>query len=378
MCGRARGGDVNGDALKSMPILAEAGHGLKAALRWWVSELGSFVDDKGPPAPARSDLMLYLGPLGTGQALTLIDRREDTPRRYTLAAEADDLAERLAAIRGTARQAVSLTLLVDPALCFLRTLSLPLAVLPRMRDVLAQELEAATPFRTASVYSDWYVEGEGVDGLRVRHVILKRARLDPILAVLASAGLKAGGVIVGPSEDRAMPVDLLSGGQRPVPRLLRGLTTGDAVAMALSAGLLLGAFGLVRAHQGATLEGLETASFEAKRAAPQRLAPPVQALAAALAAERAARPPLAVLWSDLAAALPDTAFAEGLHLGPEGTRATLRTTDTETALRALRAVSGIGNVVTHESEGAAGRLVVGLTPGVRTESGAAPLPQLRP
>lgn len=372
------GVDVNGDALKSMPALAQAGQGLKAALRWWVSELGSFVDGKGPPTPARSDLMLYLGPLGTGQALTLIDRREDTPRRYTLAAETDDLAERLAAIRGTARQAVSVTLLVDPELCFLRTLSLPLAVLPRMRDVLAQELEAATPFRMQGVYSDWYVEGEGEDGLRVRHVVLKRGRLDPILAVLASAGLDAGAVSVGPSEDRAMPVDLLSGGQRPVPRLLRGLTAGDAGAMALSAGLLLGAFGLLRAHQAATLDGLEAASFEARRAAPHRLAPPVQALASTLAAERAARPPLAVLWSDLAAALPDTAFAEGLHLGPEGVRATLRTTDTEAALRALRAVPGIATVVTHESEGAAGRLVVGLTLRPRTASSVDPVPQLRP
>jgi general secretion pathway protein L len=369
---------VNETALKSRPALAEAGHGLKAALRWWVSELGSLVGDQGPPAPARSDLVLYLGPIGTGEALTLIDRREETPRRYTLAADGDDLAERLAAIRGTARQAVSLTLLVDPALCFLRTRSLPLAVLPRMRDVLAQELEAATPFRMQGVYSDWYVEGEDADGLRVRHVVLKRARLDPILAVLAGAGLAAGGVIVGPSEDRAMPVDLLSGGQRPVPRLLRGLRASDAAAMALSAGLLLGAFGLLRAHQGATLEGLEAATFEARRAAPQRLAPPVQALASALAAERAARPPLAVIWSDLAAALPDTAFAEGLHLGPEGTRAILRTTDTEAALRALRTAPGIGAVVPREGEGAAGRLGVGLTPRPRTDSGVAPVPQLRP
>ncbi|SFH07591.1 hypothetical protein [Methylobacterium gossipiicola] len=369
---------MNGNALKSMLPLAQAGHGLKAALRWWVSELGSFVEGEGAPAPARSDLMLYLGPLGTGQALTLIDRREDTPRRYTLAAEADDLSERLAAIRGTARQAVSVTLLVDPTLCFLRTLSLPVAVLPRMRDVLAQELEAATPFRMQGVYSDWYVEGEDEGGLRVRHVILKRARLDPILAVLASAGLKAGGVGVGPSEDRAMPVDLLSGGQRPVPRLLRGLNAGDAVAMAVSAGLLLGAFGLLRAHQDATLDSLEAASFEARRAAPHRLAPPVQTLASALAAERAARPPLAVLWSDLAAALPDTAFAEGLHLGPEGAIVTLRTTDAEAALRALRAAPGIGAVVPREGEGAAGRLVVGLTPRARTDSGAAPVPLLRP
>lgn len=355
-----------------------AGPSLKAILQGWASGLGRLGGDEGRPEPVRSDLVLHFGSTAAREALTLVDRRAEPPRRYGLAAGADDLPERLAAIRGTGRKAVSLTILVDPALCFVRTLHLPNAVLPRMRSVLAQDLEASTPFRTAGVYADWYVEGEDAAGLRVRHVLMKRARLDPLLAVLARAGLSASSVRVGPSEDRAMPIDLLSGGTRPMPRLLQGLGRGDAVALGLAGLLLLAAFGLLRAHQDATLAALDAATLESRRAGPQRLAPPVQALAAALAAERATRPPLAILWADLARALPDGTYAESLRLGPEGATAILRTPDAEATLRALRSAQGLGAVVNRETDATPGRLTVGLLSRPWVDPSETPMPRLRP
>ncbi|WP_284209986.1 hypothetical protein [Methylorubrum aminovorans] len=83
--------------------------------------------------------------------------------------------------------------------------------------MLAQELEATTPFKPESVHSDWYVESEDVPGrmLRVRHVVVKRGRLDPLLAALAEAGIAAGPVTVGTDEARSLPIDLLSGGTIP-------------------------------------------------------------------------------------------------------------------------------------------------------------------
>ena len=369
---------MNGNAVDSARGLAQAGHHLKAGLRWWVSELGSLVGDGRLPEPARSDLILHLGAPGAAEALTLVDRRGETPRRYILATGADDLPERLAAIRGTARKAVSVTVLVDPDACFLRTVRLPAAALPRMREILAQELEAATPFRLNSVYTDWFVEGEDGTSLKVRHIVLKRARLAPLLAILGAAGLNAGTVTVGPSEDRAMPVDLLSGGARPIPRLLRGLTPGDGMALAFAAILACAAFGLVRAHQDATLTALESATFEARRATPQRLAPPVQALAGTLVAERAARPPLALLWSALAQALPATASAETLHLDAGGATAILRTRDADAALKALDGAADLGTVTVRETDRAAGRLVIGLAFRAWTDPASGVEPRLRP
>jgi len=372
------GSDLNGHAPTSIPGLIQAGHGLKAALRWWVSELGTLVGEADRPEPARSDLILHLGPPDADGALTLIDRRGETPRRYVLTTGADDLPERLAAIRGTGRKAVSVAVLVDPGACFLRTLRLPAAALPRMREVLAQELEASTPFRTEAVYTDWFVEGEDGASLKVRHVVLKRARLDPLLAIVARAGLAAGPVSVGPSEDRAMPVDLLSGGARPIPRVLRGLTRGDGVALALGLVLACTAFGLLRAHQDATLAALDSATFAARRAAPQRLAPPVQALAGTLVAERAARPPLAVVWSSLARALPPSAFAESLHFDAEGATATLLTRDPDAVLNALRAAPDLGTVTLRESNAATGRLVIGLFTRPWTDPAPGAQTRLRP
>lgn len=320
-----RGSDLNGSAPSSTPGPIRAGDRLGEALRWWVSELGSLAGGADRPDLARSDLLLQLGPPEAGDAMTLIDRRGGTPRRHVLVGGMEDLPEQLVAIRGPGLRPVSIAVLVDPAACFLRTLRLPAAALPRMRAILAQELEAATPFRDAAVHADWFVAGEDASGLEICHVLLKRARLDPLLATLSAARLAVGPVSVGPSEDRAMPVDLLSGGQRPIPRLLRGFTWGDGAALSLAVLLAGAAFGFLRAHQDATLTALDSATRDARLAAPRRLAPPAQALAGALIAERYARPPLAILWSALARAVPPGAFAESLQVEAEGVTATVRT-----------------------------------------------------
>ncbi|PIK73427.1 hypothetical protein CS379_08490, partial [Methylobacterium frigidaeris] len=188
--------------------------------------------------------------------LMVIDRRDGQDRTYRLDIQADDLADQIAAIRGGQPEGRA-KIVVDPAACFIRTLDLPGVALPRMRAVLAQELEAATPFRADQVFSDWYVESEDPETrtLRVRHVVLKRARLGPLLAALAEAGLTASVVAVGPAEDRTMPVDLLSSGHHALPALLR--SAGNLVLVAATGLCLIGAFLGLRQHQAATLSALD-------------------------------------------------------------------------------------------------------------------------
>ncbi|MBB5756088.1 general secretion pathway protein L [Methylorubrum rhodinum] len=284
-------------------------------------------------------LTIRLGPPAE-PGLTLIDRRGQTPLVQRLDA-ADDLTARLAAIRA-GQAGVRAKILVDPARCFMRTLTLPSAALPRMRAVLAQELEAATPFRAAGVHSDWYVEGEdaAARSLRVRHVVVKRAVLDPLLAALADAGIAAGPVTVGPDEARTMPVDLLTGGHRTLQGLAGGARKGDLALMAGAALMLLAAFWGLRAHQDATLAALDDAFAQARRAAGPALPAPVQAGAAAIVSGRG--PPLAKTWDALAAALPDSASAAGLRLDADGARLTVLTADEPAALAALGSVPGFG------------------------------------
>jgi general secretion pathway protein L len=301
------------------------------------SHLLGFTETRIDREPAV--LTLRIGAPGD-PGLTVIDRRDGQDRTYRLDAGADDLADKLAAIRG-GRPEGRVKVVVDPASCFIRTLDLPSVALPRMRAVLAQELEAATPFRADQVFSDWYVEGEdpGARTLRVRHVVLKRARLAPLLAALAGAGLKAGIVAVGPAEDRTMPVDLLSGGHHALPGLLRG--SGN-LALAAAAGLfLLAAFLGLRQHQAATLAALDDAFAAARRAAGPGQPPAVQAGIAAILAERG--PPLARTWDAVAAALPDTVSAQNLRLTGEGLELTLLAPDPPAVLAALaQRVPGFG------------------------------------
>ncbi|ACA15697.1 Fimbrial assembly family protein [Methylobacterium sp. 4-46] len=321
---------------------------------WWLAEAASLFGEEERRDRAESDLVLRLEP---GGDLVLLDRRGAEPRSYRLAPDLGDLAERLAAIRGAGRAAVRVKVLVPPDLCFLRTLSLPAGALPRMREVLDRELEAATPFRAAAIYGDWFVIGEEAGRLRIRHCVVKRSRLDPLLGALAAAGLAAGPVVVGLEEDRTLPVDLLSGGRRALPRRLAGLRAGDALALALAAGLLIAAHGLWRGHQAATLAALDAATLAARRAAPARPPAPVPAVAAELLAQRAARPPLAAIWDALAEALPGSVSAETLHLDAGGLTLGLRAPDAAPALRALARVPAFGPARLLAEDGA-GRAVL--------------------
>ncbi|TGD98710.1 PilN domain-containing protein [Methylobacterium nonmethylotrophicum] len=320
------------------------------------SHLLGFAEVRTDREPARLTLRLAAP---TDPSLTVIDRRDGQDRTYRLDLGADDLADRLAAIRG-ARPDGQAKVIVDPAACFLRTLDLPSAALPRMRAVLAQELEAATPFRADQVFSDWYVEGENPETrtLRVRHVVLKRARLAPVLAALAGAGLTAGVVTVGPAEDRTMPVDLLSGGHRALPGLLQG--SGNLVLLAAAGLFLLGAFAGLRQHQAATLLALDDAFAAARRAAAAGQPPALQAGAAAILAERG--PPLARVWDAVAAALPDSVSAQNLRLTGAGLELSLLAPDPPAVLAALARVPGFGAPELRQSEpaGSGQRLVVAL------------------
>lgn len=276
--------------------------------------------------------------------LTLIDQRAEPPRPYRLDPGADDFADRLLAIRG-GRSGLRAKILIDPAYCFIRTLVLPSAALPRMRAVLLQELEATTPFRPEAVRGDWFVEGEDVAArsLRVRHVVLKRARLDPLLAALAGSGIAPGPVTVGPDEARTMPVDLLSDGYRTLPGLAAG---GNLVLLAGAVLLLIGAFCGYRNHQTATLASLDEAFVLVRRASGPVAPAPIQAALPALLAARAPSP--ARTWEALASALPDTASAAALRIDAGGAELTLTAADGTAALAALAAVPGFGPPVPRE------------------------------
>lgn len=311
--------------------------------------LSGFSEPRADRMPAA--LTVRLGAPGD-EAVTVIDRREGEARTYRFEAAAGDLSERIAAVAG-GRGGLRAKVLLDPAACFVRHLDVPGAALPRMRALLAEELEAATPFRAGSVYSDWFVEGEDVAArsLRVRHVVIKKARLDPVLDALASAGLPAGPVTVGRAEDQTLPVDLLSHGHRALPALLGGAGKGD-VALWLGAGLLLAiAFWGWRAQQEATLAALDD-GFAAARHAVVGVAPPVQAGLATILATRA--PPLARTWDALAAALPEGASAVSLHCDGAGALLTLSVRDEAGALGALGRVPGFGPPVLQGAEDEAG------------------------
>lgn len=210
--------------------------------------------------------------------------------------------------------------LVLPANAVLRrTLSLPSAALPRLRDVLAHEIDRQTPFTPAQVSYEGRVLAHPPAGqpVPVELVVLPRARLDAELQAIGPlAGLLAG-IDVADAEGRALGLNLLPPAQRPrgsdPVRRLNGMLAGVA-ALAL-----LLAMALVLHNRASALDALraevETATAEVR---PARLARNqlVAKTAAAnfLATRRAQRPTMLEVLDDLTRRIPDDTSIDKLAI----------------------------------------------------------------
>ncbi len=131
--------------------------------------------------------------------------------------------------------------------CFSRTVELPASARANFRNILSLDLERATPFRAADVYTGHYVEDERPVGgkVKVRQLVVKREGIDPIIADAKALGLTIQ-FADSWNEDRTggLPIDFLGaettangeGGQRIT---LRRLLAAAAALLLLLAGYLV-------------------------------------------------------------------------------------------------------------------------------------------
>lgn len=223
---------------------------------------------------------------------------------------ADDADMLRAAHERLEAAAVPVWLLLPAAQILRRVLTLPAAAEPRLREVLAFELDRQTPFSAEQVSHQGRVLSRDPASrqLQVELLVLPRARLDAELQALGPLAQGLAGVDAVEPDGRRLGLNLLPDAQRerrrdPVRRL-------NSLLAGVAAITLFGVLLLCLHNRSARLEDLQervaAATDQARQARQLRNQLQVSAQAANfLATTRAARPTMLELLDDLSRRIPD-------------------------------------------------------------------------
>jgi len=292
---------------------------LPARWREFVAALMSLLPARLRALVEGNDQRLFLLRQGDEVELLAAGRRGDAPLGQL---PLDD-----ATVLDQARQrlddsAVPRWLLLPVSQVLRRTLALPAAAEPRLREVLAFELDRQTPFSADQVSYQGRVlsRDTAAQQLGVELLVLPKSRLDAEVLALGTLGADLAGVDVVDADGRRLDVNLLPESRRqhrhdPVRRLNAALAA--AAAMALLATLLL-TLANRREVRDDFRSQVEAATVEARQARLLRSQLQVSAQAANfLAATRASRPTMLEVLDDLTRRMPDDTALDKLAINDD-------------------------------------------------------------
>jgi general secretion pathway protein L len=289
----------------------------QAFLRWWGDELKALLPDRALAGKGRSGARLVLS-VEAGRKRLI---RESGASAQTIAEVAGADAG-LSSLIDTARRYSRLPMVLrfGSRDCFARTLELPAQANDDFGRILILDMERTTPFCSGEVLTAHYpVAGASAGrGKRlVRHLVIKRKTIEPILNQLTALGIVPACADCWDEEQRAgLPVNFLApldrSGKRSGARFIPAMAGLVLVLMASAAAILV-----VR-HQTA-LDGLNAQIAEARaEAAAVRLAAEAsQTVAGRIATlERLVnrRAPVAGIIDEITRLLPDTAWVSDLRM----------------------------------------------------------------
>lgn len=267
---------------------------------------------------------------GDDQRLFLL-RQHDEVELVAAGRRGDTVLGRLplddATVLGDARHrldgsAVPRWLLLPVSQVLRRALVLPVAAEPRLRDVLAFELDRQTPFSADQVSFHGRVLSRDLAAqqLAVELLVLPKSRLDAEVLALGTLADDLAGVDVLDADGRRLGVNLLPESRRehrhdPVRRLNAALAAIAVVALFATLLLTLANRREVRDDFRAQVEA---ATSEARQARLLRNQLQVSAQAANfLAATRASRPTMLEVLDDLTRRIPDDTALDKLSINDD-------------------------------------------------------------
>ena len=305
-------------------LLRRAAEASRRALRWWLDELQHLI-------PSRVRQVLTADPV-TVQIL-LHDNGTDVQQvRIKGISRVEHLdpegpRDQRSALAWIAKRRrrwgplMRIDVAVPASRCLIRQRKVPAAAIERIGDVLALEVERATPFEMKDVRQAWRLIGPAPSddsSAQVEHVIAKRRLIDPLLAEARSMKVPISAVdVVGPEGDR-MGFNLLSRSETP-PSLADRMNWAIGIAGALL--ILVSAATAVVALQRqddalARLEVETNAARKEAQAIRKRVqdADSVSERIAMLRLRRAEGARVVALWEELTRLLPETAWLADLRV----------------------------------------------------------------
>jgi general secretion pathway protein L len=298
--------------------MAYAASPLSRFLTWWGRELAALLPARARAALAeRRDEVL----LAVEADAVRVERRGRAPSAPEALprADAEVLRAELARRVDGGEEPPRVLLCLPAPRVLRRTLPLPLAAAPNLRQVLAFEMDRQTPFRADQVWFDCRIAGrdEATRTLAVDLAVVPRGVLDPEVATLAELGVALDGADVRGADGEPQGFNLLPPERRAVRR---NVWLGINLALGAAAVLLLGLVMMQSvANRERALEGLR-AETDARRAAAREVAALRDELRNAveganfLAERKRARPPISDLVLDATERLGSDTWLQRLSL----------------------------------------------------------------
>jgi general secretion pathway protein L len=310
-----------GDLLQSVRRAVEVA---RSGLLWWGDELWHLVPRHVREALHADPIVIEIllpDPARTSQTVAVHTFRG---RRPSQGLELEDWRAALAWVaerRPRWGPLMRVDLVLPACACLIRQREIPAAASNRIGEVLALELERATPFNAQGVRQGWRKLGGQADGgsLLVEHVVAKRHLSDAVLAVARGIKVPIAALdVVGTAAGSRLGVNLLEPAEVP-HSLTRRLNGAIAIVAALLVVVTLTAGLVAVQRQEDALARLETDIGAARKEA---LAAGTRLQEADSAFERIGRHRLrraqdfrvVAIWEEVTRRLPDTAWLTDMRI----------------------------------------------------------------
>lgn len=217
-------------------MLAGLMDNLKAAamdgLSWWGSELSSMLPAFMRPRAPKVHATLFLNQNGELEVLRATKGR--------LRAASDDVPSVFLAKLARRRPGAHVRLKVPASLCLERRIEVPKAARRKAEAILDLDLERATPFRAADVFSAHMLEPSQRPGwLTAVQLIAKRKSVEPAIRDIEAFGLKVASLDCGHTSGKtAIAVDLMASDRAAQKKPAGGFAAMSLLAVALTMSLV--------------------------------------------------------------------------------------------------------------------------------------------
>lgn len=291
---------------------------------WWWGEIAGLIPEPLRDVTRVRETRLVL--VATNEAVSLVEERSRAlPQTLASGPRTDEVLEQIRrsskakmAVRSRMRCGVR----ISAADCLERKFEFPRAVVPKLQQILALDLARTTPLDQENAYWAYRWRPSRAGTINVTQFVVRKPLLDGAVRDAESVGLQiafADAFDGGTGE--VLPIDFLAGAHDVGARQIRGRS--PIVVSVGAVGLIVLALIQFAYRQHAAIEDLRLEISAARQRAHTVQAAIKTKEEAAMRVDemrrmKAQRPALSMVWRELTALLPDSAWVTELRMTEDG------------------------------------------------------------